>query len=331
MKDNNMGNRLNSGFKKLTKHREMTVLFIILCICIVLGIITPTFMTASNLRATAMGFATDGIIAIGMTAVLISGGFDLSVGSVMAFSGVVTATLHISVGWNIWLSCLCAIVISGLIGLFNGIIIGKIGLSPFITTLGMMEIARGATYVVTKGSPVSLSSAPQDFINLGKGSLGGIPNLVIILIVLVLISDYAMKHVASIRNLFYAGSNEKAAILSGINTKNIKIKVYVFSSMIAGLAGILSISRYTVAATTAGDGAEMRAISAAVIGGASLNGGEGTVLGAIMGIVLLNVIDNALVLLQVSVYWQQVISGMILVLAVMIDHLSHRKKSFVHG
>lgn len=327
VKANETINRLGSGFRRMTKRRETTVLFIVICICVVLGFVTPTFLTPSNLRATAMGFATDGIIAIGMTAVLISGGFDLSVGSVMAFSGVVAATLHISAGWNIWVSCLCAIIISGVIGLINGVIIGKVGLSPFITTLGMMEIARGATYVVTKGSPVSLSSAPAEFINLGKGSVGGIPNLVIILAVMVIVSDYAMKHVAAIRSLFYAGSNEKAAILSGINTRKVKIKVYVFSAMIAGLAGILSVSRYTVAATTAGDGAEMRAISAAVIGGASLNGGEGTVLGAIMGIILLNVIDNALVLLQVSVYWQQVISGSILVLAVMIDHLSHRKKS----
>lgn len=225
MKDNNMGNRLNSSFKKLTKHREMTVLFIILCICIVLGIITPTFMTASNLRATAMGFATDGLLQIGMNLrSLISGG--LICRSVPLWrSAELSPQPYIFPQDGISGSLVFALsVISGLIGLVNGIIIGKVGLSPFITTLGMMEIARGATYVVTKGSPVSLSSAPQAFINLGKGSLGGIPNLVIILIVLVLISDYAMKHVASIRNLFYAGSNEKAAILSGVNTKSICLK-----------------------------------------------------------------------------------------------------------
>lgn len=326
---NDMGsnkNKMMSGIKTIAKKREATVFFIIVIICIILSFLTPTFMTGSNLRATAIGLATDGIVTIGMTMVLVSGGFDLSVGSVMAFSGVVAGTLHITYDWNIWLSCLCAVLISGIIGLINGLIIGFIGLSPFITTLGMMEMARGATYVVTKGSPVSLSAAPDTFKWLGKGSVAGIPVLVVFLVIFVLIGDYMMKHTAYMRNIFYVGSNEKTAILSGINTKQVKIKVYMASAMIAGLAGIFSIARYTVASATAGDGAEMRSISAAVIGGASLNGGEGTILGAILGIVLINVIDNALVLLQVSVYWQQVISGAILVLAVMLDHMSHSRK-----
>lgn len=326
MKKENSG-QLTVALKRFLKRRETTVLLIIVGICILLGVITPTFLTGSNLRATAIGLATDGIIVIGMTVVLVSGGLDLSVGSVMAFSGVVAGTLHITFGWNIWLACLCTILICGVIGLINGLIIGKIGLSPLITTLGMMEIARGGTYVVTKGSPVSLSAAPDAFKFLGKGAVVGVPVLVLILVVLVIISDFLLRNSSAMRNVFYSGSNEKAAILSGINTRRVKIFVYIASAMISGLAGILSVSRFSVASATAGDGAEMRAISAAVIGGASLNGGEGTILGAIMGIILLNVIDNALVLLQVSVYWQQVISGTILVLAVMIDHFSHKKRS----
>lgn len=318
-----------SLWNRIKGFREVTVLAIIIVLSIVLSFLTPHFFTTVNITTTAIGLSTDGIIAVGMTLALISGGFDLSVGSVLAFSSVTAGALFLS-GMNIWLAALLGMIGALLCGIFNGYFIGKIGLNPFITTLGMMGIARGAAYVMTKGSAYSLSGTPKAFTRLGGGSILGIPTLVIIFVLIALIADILTRKSAIARKVFYTGSNEKGAILSGINTSNVKFTVYIITALLAGIGGILTLSRFNVAVPTAGTGAEMRVISAAVIGGASLNGGEGTILGSVLGVILLNLINNALVLLNVSIYWQDLISGVILIFAVTIDFMAHRNngKSF---
>jgi ribose transport system permease protein len=210
--------------------------------------------------------------------------------------------------------------------LINGYFIGKVGLNPLITTLGMMGIARGAAYVVTQGSPISLFGVPKSFEFIGSGRMAGIPVIVIFFIIIAAIGDFLMRRSEPMRKVFYTGSNEKAALLSGINTGNVKMGVYLLTALLAACAGILSLARFTVATPTAGIGAELRVISAAVIGGASLSGGEGTILGAVLGVILLNIINNGLILMNVSVYWQDLIGGAILLVAVTVDLLTHRKK-----
>ncbi len=316
-------------FKKIINvmksFREATVLTIIVTFSFVLSFLAPNFFTFDNLRTTAIGMSADGIIAIGMTVALVSGGFDLSVGSVLGFSSVVAGALYLA-GVNIWLGCLIAIIVSTLCGIVSGLFIGKVGINPFIMTLGMMGIARGAAYVATQGSPQSLASVPEAFKFLGRGNIVGIPIIVLVFTVLAAVGNYLMRNSSPLRKVFFTGSNEKAAVLSGINVSKIKIGVYTLTALLASVAGLLTLSRFGVATPTAGSGTEMRVISAAVIGGSSLNGGEGTILGTVLGVILLNLINNALVLLKVSVYWQDLISGVILITAVTIDHMSHNRR-----
>lgn len=315
-----------SFWKKAMSFRETTLILIILAVAVIISILSPSFLTKSNLTTTAIGLSADGIIAIGMTVAIVLGGFDLSVPGSFALSGVITGILFLQ-GVNIWLACLIALAIGTLIGFVNGIFIGKVGINAFIVTLGMNGIASGAAYVITQGSPLSLAGVSKSFLFIGSGSILGIPFMVLLFVIFTVFGDFMMRRSEPLRKVFYTGSNEKAAILSGINTQNVKIWVFTLVAAMATLAGIVNTSRFTVATPTAGVGADMRAISAAVIGGASLQGGEGTIFGSVLGVILLNLINNGLVLLNVSVYWQNLINGVILIAAVSFDYFSHKNKA----
>lgn len=315
---------LRGAVEKARSYKETTVTLVTFLLIVLVSIFSPVFLTADNIKTTAIGLSCDGIIAIGMTLALISGGFDLSVGSVMGLAAVVSATLFNS-GMNIWLAVLLAVGLCTFVGFLNGVLIGKVGINPFITTLAMMEIARGAIYIITSGTPISVTGASQSFDFIGNGDLAGIPMIVLIFLILVVIGHLFVCRSTAAMDVFYVGSNEKAAKLSGINTGNVKLFVYTFSAFVASLAGILSLARFAVATADMGNGSEMRVISAAVIGGASLSGGEGSVIGSVLGVIMLNIINNALVLFNVSVNWQNLIAGVILLLAVTVDVVGHRQ------
>jgi ribose transport system permease protein len=317
---------INTILKALSKFRAASVILIILIFSILMAFLSPYFFTWSNLRTTFIGLCADGIIAIGMTIVLASGGIDLSVGAVMGAAGAVTGVLYIA-GWNIYLACLIALAVSLLFGLINGIIISKTIISPMICTLGTMSMARGLAMVVTQGSPQSFKNVPPSFSFFGKGAIFGIPTIIVIFAVIAIIFAFLMSKSAMMRKVYYVGSNEQSAMFSGINVTKTKIGVYLLSAGLSAMAGILTTSRFLVAAPTAGDAGEMTAISVAVIGGASTTGGEGTIIGTVCGLILITLINNALILLNVSVYWQKLISGAILLLAVLIDYFSHRNKN----
>lgn len=293
---------MKSMIKKLTAKREASVALITVLAALITGLFQPKFFSISNLRSLAIGLSTDGILAIALTIVLVLGGIELSVGSVMALSCVL-------VGWtflitdNILFGIIASLTVGIGIGLFNGLMISKLDLPPFIVTLGMQSLAKGAAYIFTEGSPLSMGGLPQWFRTLGRGSVFNIPIIFIIFMVLAVIFDLLMKNITTFRMIFYVGSNENAAKLSGINVSEVKVGVYMLSALLATLTGILSLSRFNVATPTLGTMAETRAISAAVIGGTSMAGGVGTVVGTVLGVVLLNIINNALVMLNVSVYW----------------------------
>ncbi len=322
---NKFHNLLKSILNTFSNFREGTILITIIIFSGVISLLSPYFLTDGNLRTTAIGLSADGIIALGMTYALISGGFDLSVGSVLGLSGVTAGALYIA-GFNIWVACLIAMIIAVACGFINGLFISKVGINPFITTLAMMGMARGAAFVATQGSPQSLSGVPESFRLLGTGNILGIPIIVIAFVILAILGQFLLLNYSPLRKLFYIGSNENAAVLSGINTSRVKIGVYVTSAVLAGVAGILTLARFGVATPLAGEGTELRVISAAIIGGTSLNGGEGSIIGTVLGVILLNIINNALVLLRVSVYWQAFIGGFILIAAVTIDQISHRRR-----
>ena len=200
-------------------------------------------------------------------------------------------------------------------------------LIPFITSLAAMVIVRGLSLIITKGTPLSLFTLPPSFKAIGQGSLAGIPYIIWIFLVVVIVADILLRRATVFRKVFYTGSNERAALYSGIKTNHVKFWVTVLCSALAGFAGIIYMARFGSATPTFGVGMELNVIAAAVIGGASLNGGSGTILGAILGVILLAVVTSSLVLLNVSVYWQDLIKGFILLAAVSIDHFLHKRKA----
>ncbi len=309
----------------LFQFREASLLSIIVILFILLSLTTPGFLTAENLKTTLIGLTLDGIIAVGMTLVLVAAGVDLSVGSILALSGVLAGYLAYN-GMNVWTASLVAMAVSLLAGFLNGFFISRIGLNPLIMTLGMMSVARGVAYVITEGAPVSITGLDPGFLFLGQGEILGIPMLVVILIVVAVVGDVLLRKSVYLRQVYYVGSNEKAARLSGIDVKKVKMTIYIVCALLAGIAGLLSLSRFSVATPTAGMGAELRAISACVIGGASLTGGVGTITGALLGVVLVGLVNNALVLLDVSVYWQSLVTGLVLIVAVTLDVVNNRRK-----
>lgn len=319
---------LRAGLQRLFRAREAMLVLLIIIIGLALHVITGRFFTTPNLNAISLGFATSAVMIFGMTAALVSGGFDLSVGSVFAM-GAVTAAVALRADLPIPLAMLLGIGVGTLAGLVNGLLITKIGINPFITTLGMLGIARGVSLAVTEGS--TLAGLPSEFYVFGQGKMLEIPNLILIALLIVVIGDVLMRRAAFFRQIYYVGGNEEAARLSGINVDRVKIFVYVLSGTLAALAGVLSASRFTVADPGTGAGEELRIIAACIIGGCSLRGGRGTVIGGLFGLIFVGFINNGMILLRVPVYWQQLSMGVVLLLAVGFDTLSQRWQQKSHG
>jgi ribose transport system permease protein len=311
--------------RALNNFPEINLIFIIAVIWIVLSFASKNWNTWGNIRAIMMSFSIEGIVVIAMTIMLIVGGFDLSVGSVMALTMIISGQLFL-MGVNPWIASIIAIIAAACIGAVIGFFVTKIGLNFLITTLAIMVVARGACYVLTKGTPLSLFELPASFKFIGQGRISGIPFVVIVFFIIVIFGDFMLRKSSVLRKVIYTGSNERAAILSGINTSRVKFVVCILTSAIAGFAGILYMAKFGGATAQFGTGLEITAISAAIIGGASLSGGKGTVLGAVLGIAFLQIITGAMVMLSVSVYWQDFIRGLILLLAVTLDHIRQSRR-----
>jgi len=317
----------NLNLQKIKSVKELSVSVVLCVLLLFASLISPAFFSGANLKTTAVGFSCNGIIAIAMTLALVSGGFDLSVGSILGLSSISVVVLANS-GVPIGIAGLFGCLVGVLCGLINGFLIGYVKLNAFITTLGMQQMARGLIYVLTNGGSVGLK--PEAGVNafrfIGSGTVGGFPVLVIVFLVFSVLGDIVVRKSSIARNVFFVGSNEKTAMLSGINTKFVKMMVYTLTGTLSGIAGVLTLSRFGTATASTGSGVEMTVISAAVVGGVSLSGGKGTVAGAIIGIILLSIITNILVIMNVSVHWQNFITGMILILAIIFDALSNRKR-----
>ncbi|WP_428775344.1 ABC transporter permease [Vibrio sp.] len=315
----------SSWLTRATGMREISLIVIIAAIFIAMSFASPYFLTWANMKAMLLSFSVEGIVVVGMTMLLIVGGIDLAVGAVMCLAMVMAAKLFV-LGVNPWLASLISIAMCSLIGWMMGKCVTKIGLHHFIVTLAFMGLARGASMIITQGTPISLFTLPPEFKFIGQGTLFGVPFSIIIFFVVIIISDFLLRNATAFRKIFYTGSNEKAAQYSGVRTDRIKLMVTVLCSGLCGLAGIIYMSKFGAATPNFGVGLELNIIAAAVIGGASLNGGEGSVFGAILGIALLSLVSSSLMLLDVSVYWQDFIKGLILLVAVAIDHVVHQRK-----
>jgi ribose transport system permease protein len=292
-------------------------------LCVFFSLTSPHFLTTNNLLTVALQTSVIAIVAIGQTFVIIKSGIDLSVGSVVAISGVVAADL-MTKGTPVAIAVLIGIGVGAVCGLINGFLIAFGKIPPFIATLGMMGAARGAALVITDGIPVS--GLPASFGALAGAQLFGvIPSSVVIMLIIAIIMGLILSKSHFGRNIYAIGSNEEAAYLSGIPIKKTKMWVYVVSGLMSGIAGIVLTSRLVSAQPTAGNMYELDAIAAVVIGGASLMGGVGSILGTLIGAFVMGVLRNGLNLLNVSPFWQQIAIGGVVVLAVFIDNLRRKK------
>ena len=287
-----------------------------------LSIARPGFLTVANLVNLVRQISINGILAVGVTYVLLTGGVDLSLGSVVALAGVAAACFAHPGGYPAILPVLAGLAAGAFCGAANGWIVTRGRVAPFIVTLGTMTAARGLALVISGGKPVS--NLDRAFTWIGSGNLAGVPVPILIFLAVAALSHLFLKNLRTGRYIYAVGGNENAARASGVRVGRVKVFAYTISGALAGLAGVVLASRITTGQPNAGVGYELDAIAAAVIGGASLNGGVGGVAGAALGALLMGVINNGLDLLNVSSYYQQIVKGAIIVGAVWLDRSKER-------
>ncbi len=302
--------------------RKYGLIAILLGAVVVLSLVSDTFLTVTNLMNVLRQVSINGILAVGMTFIILTAGIDLSIGSLMAVAAVIATSIVShdpgAIGWAL----LAGVAASGLLGGVSGTMSAKLNVAPFVATLAMMTIARGIALIYTNGRPIVVSSDPFKF--LGQGYVGPIPVPVLIFIAVTAVMGIVLYKTKFGRYVYAIGGNENASKISGIRVDRVKIWVYVINGILAGLAGILLSSRISSGQPNSGMGYELDAIAAVVIGGTSLFGGRGSLLGTIVGVLIIGVINNGLNLLDVSSYWQQIIKGLIIAGAVILDQRAKR-------
>lgn len=302
---------------KFIKNKPLMVLLVT---SIVISILEPRFLTTGNLMTILRQTSINAVIATGMTFVILVGGIDLSVGSVLGFTGAIAATM-ISGGTNIVVVILTVLILGTFIGFINGSLITVGRLQPFIATLGTVTLLRGLLLVFSQGKPIGTGSTKgsEIFNGIGRGFFGPIPIPVYLMLAIFIIAYYMLNHTRMGRYIYSTGSNEEATMYSGIKTNRVKLFVYAASGMMASIAGVLITARLGSAQPTAGAGYELDAIAAVVLGGTSMAGGIGTITGTAIGALIIGVLNNALNIMQVSSYYQDVAKGIVILIAVLMD------------
>lgn len=296
---------------------------------VALSVLSDNFATSDNMFNVARQISVNLCISIGMTMVILAGGIDLSVGSILAFTGAVAAGLlkngiesqeaNLFVGFTPLGAILVSLTIAGFLGFFNGWVITRFKVPPFVATLAMLTIARGLTMLYTGGFP--LTRLGESFTYIGTGWLLGVPMPVWISIVVIAVASLFVRRTRTGRYIYAIGGNERAALLSGVKVNKVKVIVYTIAGVLSGVAGLLVTARLDSAQPNAGLGYELDSIAAVVIGGTSLSGGKGSIMGTVIGALIIGVLNNGLVLMDVSPFWQQVIKGLVILLAVIIDRV----------
>ena len=315
--------KIKEAPEKALKHKKIkfdfpwiTAAIALVVLVVALSIASPMFLSTSNLMSILRQAAVYVIMGLGMSFVMMTGGVDLSQGSLLALIGVISAYIVQNVG-SIPLAILASVVVGAVIGSINGTIVSCLSIPPFIATLASMYLCRGLTLVITQASPIVLTNDAFKWI--GTGSLLGLPVPVYIFLIAAAVGQFILSYTATGRFILAVGSNQEAARLSGIKTRWNKCKAYILSGIMVSIAGIVYVSRLGAAQATAGQSYEMEAIAAAVLGGTSVMGGEGTVFGTVLGAIVVAIVRNAMVLLEISTYYQQVVTGAVILIAVIID------------
>ena len=309
--------------KKFFKSRELILFFVVALMFVIMCFASPYFFSSSNLLAVLLSLSMEAILVVGMVNLMISGGFDMSIGATVALSGG-TAAMLMKTGLPIPVCILAGLIVGGLIGLFNGFSVAKLGIVPFVTTLATQSISRGLLLVLSSGK--NISNLPEGFTWIGQAKIGAIQLPVIYMVIIVLIGNWLLRRNRFFRQNYYIGGNYKAAKLSGINADRMTLFNYALMGLLAAVVGIILTSRLGSASTTAGIGLELKVITAVIIGGTSMSGGEGTVLGGFLGCILMALISNAMTLLNVSVYWITFVTGFTLLSAVLIDRMGKTRQ-----
>lgn len=303
----------NKMINKINVYRSVMILLVI---CIFASILSPSFLKINNLFNVFKQITVAGIVGCGMTFVILTGGIDLSVGSIMGLAGVIASGVLASTG-NIVFAIGTAIIIGIVCGTVNGFWVAQCGIPPFISTLGMMTLLRGCVLVYTKGSPIPVKVDAYKYI--GKGSILGIPVPVILLLIIYIIAHYVLTQTAFGREIYAFGGNKEAARLSGISTKRTEWMAYVINGLMCGIAAIILTARLGSAQSTTGEGIEMDAIAAVILGGTSLSGGTGFVLPTVVGAMIMGIIDNILTLMNVNPHATNIVKGAVILIAVLVD------------
>lgn len=301
--------------------REAAIFIALIVISAGISLVAPQFLTAKNMYLVSRQISFVAIVALGELFVILTGGIDLSVGSTVGLSGMITG-VALAAGVHPIFALPIGVLSGMLIGMFNGSAIAYVGITPFIVSLGALSMGRGLSLILTKGNPII--EMPSSFFFLAQSDLFGIPTPVIIAAIIAGIVHVTLTYTAFGRRIYAIGGNEQATALSGVDVKMIKLKIYAICGLLAGIVGVLLVARFNSAQPATGKGWELDAIASAVIGGTSLSGGVGTVLGLLIGATVMGVIRNGLVLMQVSAYWQDFIIGGIIVLAAVIDRIKNK-------
>lgn len=317
-------NKFLTSIKSYFK-RNAGILIGLVALCVVISFRSDRFLTQDNIMNVLRQISSNMYLACAMTMILIAGGIDLSVGSIVAVTGVTAGTL-LNMGVPIPLTIMICLVLGGLYGTITGAIITNTTLPPFIVTYSMMQILRGATYVYTGGTTVRVDN--RAFINLGTGyAFGFLPLPVIYLLIVFVIVFIVLNKTSLGRHIYAVGGNEKAAKFSGINVRKTRMFVYIFSGVMGALAGMVLCARSYSGNPLAGDGAEMDAIAACVLGGASMAGGYGFVGGTLIGALIIGLLNNGLNLMRIDSYWQIILKGIVILVAVYVDYIKNLKKN----
>jgi len=305
---------MNNFLKILISNRTIFLIALIFVFSLIASIFLGTkFASLGNLKAVILGQTSIAIMTIGMMALLISGVFDLSVGSIFALGSVFCGYFIKQMGMPYPMAMILALVCCGFLGAINAFVITKMGVNALITTLATMGIFKGLAIIIGGAGIMGL---PREFIAFGRTDFLGIPSPIWYFLILLGLFSYLFNNVAYFRKYYFVGGNEKAAVLSGINVNNIRFSGYILSALLAGFGGVLHASRLGASIPLAGAGLELQVIAAAVVGGASLVGGKGTILGGVLGAMFLALVFNVFVITGVSAYWIPVVNGIILILAV---------------
>jgi len=302
-----------------------SMVIVLLLVMVFFALRSDRFLTAPNARTILIAAAPFALVALGQTIVILTGGIDLSVGSVIALSAMTAAWFAVEYPEMVWLGIIVAVIAGTVVGLINGLVVSRLNVTPFVATLGMLTVASGLAYVIGGGAPIN--GLPKAFGTIANTVLLGLQLPVFFMIAGFIILGFVMRYTSFGLRVYAVGGNRTAAEVAGVNAKRTLTSVYVISGMLAGMSGVILASRVISGPPNLGSGYELDAIAAVVIGGASLMGGRGTVWGTLLGLLLIQTLNNGLDILVVPAYWQAVISGVLIVAAVAVDMWASRRGS----